>query len=83
MSVHTITPCIKVSLEVFKFSAPEEVPVHNRVVDEAGEEKEEKRNNFSGLIQNDKETSVDTELQDSERTSQLLSLIHISFDCFI
>ena len=43
----------------------------NRVVGEAGEEKEENWNNFCGLIQDDKKTSVDTELQDSERTSWL------------
>ena len=43
----------------------------NRVVDEEGEEKEEKRSNFCGSIQDDKNTSVNTELQDSERTSQL------------
>ena len=46
---------------------PEEVPVPNRVVDEEGEEREEKRSNFCGSIQDDKNRSVDTELQDSER----------------
>ena len=54
---------------------------------------EEKRNNFCGSIQEDKKTSVNTELQDSERTSWLnpdavefvpvlfLSLIHILCVC--
>ena len=42
-----------------------------RVVDEEGEAEEEKRNNFCGSIQGDKDTSVKTELQDSKRTSWL------------
>ena len=50
---------------------PEEVHVPKRVVVEEGEAEEEKRNNFCGSIQVDKKTSVNTELQDSERTSQL------------
>ena len=50
---------------------PEELPVPKRVVDEEGEAEEEKRNNFCGSIQEDKKTSVNTELQDSERTSWL------------
>ena len=40
-------------------------------MNEEGEAEEEKRNNVCGLIQDDKKTSVDTELQGSERTSQL------------
>ena len=43
----------------------------NRVLDEEGEEKEEKRCNFCGSIQDDKNASVDIELQDSEGTSLL------------
>ena len=50
---------------------PEELPVPNRVVDEEGEVEEEKRNNFCGSTQDNKNTSVDTELEDSEVTSQL------------
>ena len=42
-----------------------------RVVDEEGEAEEEKRNYFVGSIQDDKKTSVDTELPDSKRTSWL------------
>ena len=64
--LHQNLSLIHISLKV-----PEEVPGPNRIVDEEGEEKEEKRNNFCGLIQDDKKTSVNTELQDSERTSWL------------
>ena len=38
---------------------------------EEGEAEEEKRKNFCGSIEDDKKTSVDTELEDSQRTSQL------------
>ena len=41
---------------------PVESQVPNRFVDEEGEEKEEEGNYFVGSIQDDKNTSVDTEL---------------------
>ena len=50
---------------------PEEFPVPNRVVDEEGEAKEEKRSNFCRSIHDNKNTSVDIELQNSKRTSWL------------
>ena len=53
--------------ETLKF--PEELPVPERVVNEEGEVEE--RNYFVGTIQEDKDTSVKTELQDSKRTSWL------------
>ena len=50
---------------------PEEVQVPNRVVNEEGEAEVEERNCFVGSIQDDKDTSVKTELPDSKRTSWL------------
>ena len=49
----------------------EEVQVPKRVVDEEGEAEEDKRNNFCGSIQEDKNAPVNTELPDSKRTSWL------------
>ena len=52
-------------------NVPDESQVPNRVVDEESEENEEEGNYFGGSTQDNKNTSVNTELEDSEVTSQL------------
>ena len=52
-------------------NVPDELRVPDRVRDEEGEEEVEERNYFVGSTRDNKNTSVDTELQDSERTSWL------------
>ena len=52
-------------------NVPDELQVPNRVVDEEGEEEEEGWNCLVGSTQNNKNTSVNTELEDSDVTSQL------------
>ena len=52
-------------------NVPDESQVPNRVVDEEGEAEEGKRNGFGGSAQKDKNSSVNTELEDPKVTSQL------------